>query len=917
MAAASQFSSKPKSKQDLDELLLGKRASLNPIFNPKTVALIGASEHPGTVAHKALSTLLSSSLGKRVFPIHPQQDEILGVRTYPHLSAVPATADLVVVATAAEVVPDVIGECVQTCVKGAIVLSSGFSECGEAGGLLEARISEKLRGSQMRVLGPSCLGVINALAEFNSTPGLPMPFVGSVAFITQSGALGTAILDWSLKAIVGLSAFVSVGTMLDVGWGDLIDYFGNDPRTHSILLCIESIGDVRSFLSAAREVSLNKPIIVLKAGRTETAIQAGGRRSNGIMDDEVLEAAFRRVGVLQVEDINDLFCTADALSKQPRPSGPRLMVVSNAVGPGELADDSVIASGAELANLSPQSREEFDKVLAPNGSGSKHVSGDVLGDGRPENYFEAVQIAAKDPNCDGLLLVMVPLAFSDPRKATELLLTLRNAGNKPVLASFMGGESAAAEEILMRACIPTFTSAYSAARVFNYMWRYSYNLSGLYETPVLHAEMTEAALRQLATSTIHNARDGGRSVLTEIECKTLLGAYGISTLESRLARGQEEAVRIAREIGFPVVAKAVHEGKTEKIAFEGMSLDLLDEDAVRRAWTFIAERVSDGAGAGDSCGILLQRAVEVDSYELKVASRTDPQFGPVLVFEAGGKLATVFKDRSVGLPPLNATLARRMMEQTRVYTALQCTDGRATADLADLETLLVRLSQLVVEQPWIKELEINLLASSRHLLAVDGRVTLHDTAGSEDKLPRPAIRPYPVQYVTPWIMKDGQTITIRPIRAEDEPLLVKFHERLSDRSVYLRYFQGVALHQRTTHDRLTRICFIDYDREIALVAERRDPQTQERQIIALGNLTKTHRGNNAEVAVITSDDYHGRGLGSEMLRRMLRVARDEKVDHVLATTLLENQQMCTMLKRLGFQVSINLDDNLVEAELAL
>jgi len=301
---------------------------------------------------------------------------------------------------------------------------------------------------------------------------------------------------------------------------------------------------------------------------------------------------------------------------------------------------------------------------------------------------------------------------------------------------------------------------------------------------------------------------------------------------------------------------------------------------------------------------------------LKVASRTDPQFGPVLVFGAGGKLATVFKDRSVGLPPLNATLARRMMEQTRIYTALQRTDGRATANLARLETLLVRLSQLVVEQPWIKELEINLLASSQHLLAVDGRVTLH-AAGSEDKLPRPAIRPYPVQYVTPWIMKDGQTITIRPIRAEDEPLLVKFHERLSDRSVYLRYFQGVALHQRTTHDRLTRICFIDYDREIALVAERRDPQTQERQIIALGNLTKTHRGNNAEVAVITSDDYHGRGLGSEMLRRMLRVARDEKVDHVLATTLLENQQMCTMLKRLGFQVSINLDDNLVEAELAL
>jgi len=908
VATASQFPSSPKSMQDFDELLLGRRASLNPMFHPKAVAVLGPVERAGTVAQKVLTMLLSGPLAKAVFPIHPHQERILGIRSYPQLSAVPAVVDLAVIATPAEMVPEAIGACVHAGVKGTIVLSSGFSKCGGAGRQLEAQICENLRGSRMRVLGPSCLGVINAVTEFNATPGLPMPMGGSVAFITESGALAMAILDWSLKAIVGLSAFVSVGTMLDVGWGDLIDYFGNDPRTQTILLCMESVGNIRSFLSAAREVSLNKPILVLKAGRSEAAIRATGWRSNDITDDEALQAAFRRVGVLQVDDIGDLFYTADALSKQPRPNGPRLMVVSNAIGAGELAADGVIASGAELGTLSLQSREDFDKVLAPNAS--KDASGDVLGEGSPEKYLEAVQIAAKDSNCDGVLLAAVPLAFSNPRRATELLLTLPEAG-KPILASFMGGESATAEEIVMRACIPVFPCAHTAARVFNYMWRYSYNLGGLYETPILHADVTEAALRQLAASTIQNARDAARTVLTEMECRTLLAAYGISTVHGRSAHGEEEAVRIAREIGFPVVVKA-SEHTAEEIDLE--PIDLVDEAAVRRAWRFMAERVTKGGEAGHAA-MVLRPAIKINGYELMVTSRTDPQFGPVLVFAAGGKLANVFRDRAVGLPPLNATLARRMMEQTRIYSALQRNDGRSRLDLGGLESLLVRMSQLVVEQPSINEIQLKLFVSPEQLLGVDAHVTIHD-AGSVDMLPTPAIRPYPVNYVSPWIMKDGQAITIRPIRPEDEPLMVKFHERLSDRSVYLRYFQGVALHQRTTHDRLTRICFIDYDREIALIAERRDPQTQERQIIALGNLTKMHRGNDAEVAAITSDEYHGRGLGSEMMRRLLRVARDENIERVLATTLPENQQMCAMLKRLGFQVTINLDDNLVEAELA-
>jgi acetyltransferase len=678
-----------------------------------------------------------------------------------------------------------------------------------------------------------------------------------------------------------------------------------------ILLHMETLGNVRSFLSAAREVSLNKPVIVLKTGRSRSPAQVMAWQPNGEADDEVVEAAFRRVGVLRVDTIDDLFFTADALSKQPRPKGPRLMVISNAGGPEVLAADSVVAMGGELAELPPQARRELDGAL-PAQSGQRD-SGDIRDGGSPEAYVKAVDIAARDSNCDGLLLVTVPLAFSDPRRATELLLNMHKNAGKPVLACLLGGTTAAREEVVIKACIPTLPSPHTAARVFNFMWRYSYNLRGIYETPMFRSNGTEQALRELATSMVHAARDSGRNILTEIEAMSLLAAYGISSVTTRLASSEEEAVRIASEIGFPVELRVVCDKGTPAAGVEGMPLDLFDADTVRSAWKMIMRQLAEKGKGGERFALALQPKQAAECYDLRIASKLDPQLGPVLLFGAGGKLPNLFRDRAVGLPPLNATLARRVMERTEIYKALR----QLPVDLANLEAVLVHCGELVVEQPWIREMEIHLSASGKSLLARSVRVEVHGPQVRREQLPRPAIRPYPTQHVSSWVTKDGQAVTIRPIRAEDEPLMIKFHEGLSDRSVYLRYFQGMALDQRTTHDRLTRICFIDYDREIALVAERRDPHTEERRIIALGNLTKTHRGNDGEIAAITSDECQGRGLGSEMLRRLLQIARDENLERIIGTTLPENRQMCAMLKRLGFRLTVNLDDNLVEGELPL
>jgi acetyltransferase len=761
----------------------------------------------------------------------------------------------------------------------------------------------------MRLIGPNCLGIMNPTVGLNATFAKDAPKTGNVAFLSQSGALLTAILDWSIREEVGFSAIVSTGSMLDVGWGDLIYHFGDDPRTKSILLYMESVGDARSFVSAAREVALTKPIIVIKAGRFQASSRAAASHTGALTgNDEVLEAAFRRSGVLRVHQIADLFYMAEVLGRQPRPKGPRLTILTNAGGPAVLATDSLVSTGGEIAELSQETVQHLNEFLPAHWSHNNPI--DVLGDADADRYGRALEIASRDPNSDGLLVILAPQGMTDPAQVAERLKPYGHDSGKPVLATWMGGNSVSAgKDILNAAGIPTFRYPDTAARAFTYMWRYTYNLRGLYETPALTEQFELASeSRNQIERIIQNARSHGRVLLNELESKQLLSLYGIPTVETRAASTEDEAVRMAAEIGFPVVLKVLSETITHKTDVGGVKLNLQDEAAVRAAFRAIQSSVSEKVGPGRFSGVTVQPMVKLDGYELIVGSISDPQFGPVVLFGSGGQLVEVYADRALALPPLNTTLAQRMMEQTRVYTALRGVRGRKPVNTAALETLLVRFGQLVLEQSWIAEIDINpLLASPERLLALDARIVLYGPDVTLNELPKPAIRPYPLQYVSAWTMKDGSPITIRPIRPEDEPLMVKFHETLSDRSVYLRYFYSLSLSRRVAHDRLLRICFGDYDREMALVAELTDSGSGERRIIAVGRMNKLHNKNEAEVAILVSDQYQNQGLGDELLRRVVEIARHEKLSRLSAEMLPDNMGMQVLFRRQGFQISAGED----------
>jgi acetyltransferase len=889
---------------------------LDAIFRPEAVAVIGASDRPGSVGRTVMWNLISNPFGGTVFPVNERRQNVLGIKAYPRISDVPARVELAVITAPAPAVPQIIRECVEAAVEGAIIISAGFRETGPEGADLERQTLEEARRGRMRIVGPNCLGVMNPTTGLNATFASGMARPGSVGFLSQSGALMTAILDRSFQENVGFSAFVSAGSMMDVGWGDLIYYLGDDPNTESVVIYMESVGDARSFLSAAREVALTKPIIVIKAGRTEAASHAAASHTGSLTgSDEVLDAAFMRSGVLRVETIADLFEMAETLGKQPRPKGSRLTILTNAGGPAVLATDALIAGGGELAEVSPEILEELDSFLPGPWSHGNPI--DVLGDADPNRYARTLETTAKDPNSDGLLVVLTPQDMTEPTETAQSLVPHARGTRKPVLASWMGGaEVAAGTSILNGGGIPTFDYPDSAARAFANMWRYTYNLRGIYETPELAAEGNDVD-RERAEEIIAEVRDAGRTILTEFESKALLAAYGIPTVETRIARSAEEATELAGHLGYPVVLKLNSNTITHKTDVGGVRLNLQSPEEVRRAYEEIESAIGENFSPEDFAGATVQPMVSLEGYELIVGSSLDPQFGPVLLFGSGGQLVEVYKDRALALPPLTTTLARRTMEQTRIFEALKGVRGRAPVDAAALEKLFVRFGELVAEQPWIREMDINpLLASPEHLISLDARVVLHDRE-TED-LPRTAIRPYPKQYIWAGETREGEPVTIRPIRPEDEPLMVKFHESLSEQSVYMRYFHMLDLNQRTAHERLTRICFIDYDREMAFVAERTDPQSGEKEILGVARLSR--RGgipDEAEFSVLISDRFQRRGLGTLLLNKLLIVGRTEGLRRITADILFENYPMQRISKRLGFRLRRDTREMVMKADLEL
>ena len=866
------------------------RTALESFFRPASVAVIGATDREGSVGCTVVTNLVQGSYRGRVYPVNRKHKELFGVPCYPSPKDLPEPADLAVIVTPAATVPGVVRECVDVGVRSAIVISAGFKERGAEGLELERQVKAELRRGSMRLVGPNCLGMMNPWIGLNATFAKNIAQSGNVAFLSQSGALLTAILDWSLQEQVGFSAIVSTGSMLDVNWGDLISFYGEDPKTQSILLYMESVGDARSFLSAAREVALSKPIILIKAGRTEAASKAASSHTGALTgSDEVFDAALRRCGVLRVQNIADLFYMAETLSKQPRPRGPRLTILTNAGGPGVLATDALIANGGKLAPLSSDAEAALSAFLPPHWSHANPI--DILGDADPERYAKALRIAIEDPTSDGLLVILAPQGMTSPAEVAKRVAPYAKEHNKPLLASWMGGKDVAKGEADLSASgIPTFPYPDTAARAFDYMWSYSEHLRGLYETPAIADTLEGAeARRQKAEKLIRSVLRKKRTLLTEAESKELLSLYSIPTVTTKVARSAQEAVERAAQIGYPVVLKLHSETVTHKTDVGGVKLNLSNAHEVRYAYRKIENSVSASAGREAFQGVTVQPMVRTEGYELILGSSLDPLFGPVLLFGSGGQLVEVYRDHALALPPLNATLAQRLLEQTKIYVALQGVRGRPPVDLGGLKGVLVAFSQLIVDLPRIAEVDINpLLASSDRILALDARVVLVDRKTSDEALPRPAIRPYPLQYISPWKMKDGAEVTIRPVRPEDEPAMAKFHELLSDETVYLRYFHMAKLDTRVAHERLLRKCFIDYDREMALVAELSGANSRVPPIVAVGRLSRRPLSEEAELAVVVADRYQHQGLGGELIARLVKIARAEGLKRIVAEFHSEN-----------------------------
>lgn len=880
-------------------------SQLDPIFNPKVVAVIGATETEGSVGKTVMQNLISGDFQGKIIPINPRRPTILGLQAYQNVTEVPSSIDLAIIVTPSHTVPSIIESCIAKKIPAAVIISAGFKEIGPEGLALETQI-RSLAKDKIRIIGPNCLGIMNPLIGLNATFAADIAKKGNLAFISQSGALCTAVLDWSLQENIGFSGFISIGSMLDVNFGDLIDYFGNDPSTHSILIYMENWGDAGSFLSAAREVSLSKPIILIKAGRSEESAKAAASHTGALSgSDDAFSAALQRVGVLRVDTIADLFAMAAMLSKQEKPKGPNLSIITNAGGPGVIATDALIQHKGSLAKLDKQSMASYNQFLPGPWSHSNPI--DILGDASPERYAKTLEIALQDSASDGILVILTPQDMTDPTETARALVPFAK-GEKPILASWMGGKRVEeGREILIKAGIPTFDYPDIACQTFASIWNYASHLKSLYEIPSSSDMQID---RQKAEKIIETAKKENRTLLDEYESKQILEAYEIPTVPTKIAKTAKEAVEQAQKMGFPLVLKLYSKTITHKSDVGGVKLNLTDIQAVEKAFEEIYTAVKEKEGEGHFDGVTVQPMIKLDGYELILGSSHDPELGAVLLFGSGGQLVEVYQDRALGLPPLTTTLARKMIQETKVYHALQGVRGKKAVDLKKLEKILVQFSRLITEQKWISECDINpLLVSHDQFIALDARIVLHDPKTKEDALPKPAIRPFPLQYVEKYQLTKQTEILLRPICPEDEPLMVSFHQGLSEESVQHRYLESIQLQDRIVHERLQQMCFIDYAREMAIIA------IKDQDILGVVRLSKIPGTKTGVLTLIIQDAWQNQGLGSKLLEKIIQIAKEENLQKIEARMLDKNKPMQKLFQQ--FKFSMTPEEGLIKAWIQL
>ncbi|MDP3742852.1 MAG: bifunctional acetate--CoA ligase family protein/GNAT family N-acetyltransferase [Methylotenera sp.] len=878
---------------------------LKPLFAPKSVAVFGASDRIDAVGQIVFQNMLQSGYQGALYPINPARAEIQGCRAYSSISQIAEPVELAVIATPPQSVPDIIEECGKHHVKAAVIITAGFGEAGEEGKALERAVLENAQRYGIRLIGPNCLGVMRPDIGLNATFNKGSAITGNLAFVSQSGALCTAILDWAQSNDVGFSSVISMGSSVDVDFGEILDYLISDVKTQSILLYIEGIHDARGFMSAIRAAARIKPVILVKVGRHAVGSKAAMSHTASLVgSDDAFEAAVKRAGVVRVKSITQLFSAAKALSCGFHPTGNRLAIVTNGGGPGVMATDCAADLGLVMATLSDVTIERLNQVLPPTWSHGNPV--DIIGDAQADRYRNAVQACLEDPNVDGVLTILTPQAMTKPLEAAKAVIELSNQYSKPLLTSWMGGEQVTESRAAFKlAKKPTFRTPEPAVEVFSFLSAYHKNQKLLMQMPgplSHHLEPDVEGARMI----IEGALQERRKVLSEMESKALLSAFHIPVAQTMVAHSPNEALLIAQQMGFPVAMKVNSPNITHKSDAGGVLLNLANAQAVRAAYHEIIDNVKLNRPDAIMDGISIQPMImKPNGRELMVGVTNDPVFGPIITFGAGGTTIEIMGDRSVTLPPLNSFLVKDLIQGTHVSKMLGAFRHMPPADMDALESVLLRVSEMVCELPMLMEMDINPLILDEHgALAADARVVVEFRQPSADRYAHMAIYPYPTHLVTNWQLADGTEVVIRPIRPEDAVLTQEFVHNLSEESRYARFMNSV---QELSESMLVRFTQIDYSREMALLAVT-DIKGKEVEL-GVARFAINPDAESCEFALVVADSMHGKGLGNKLMIALMDAARSKGLKSMEGEVLKDNASMLKLMTRLGFSIETSTEDD--------
>ena len=873
---------------------------LDHMFNPKSIAVIGASNRKDSVGYGVMKNLKEGDFDGKIYPINIKRNKVQGLKAYKSVKDINNEINLAIIATPASTVIDLVKECGKKNVLNVIIMSSGFKEIGKKGNEDSKKILNIARSYNMRVMGPNCMGFIKPSMNLNATFANEMPKKGNIAFISQSGALGSATLDWAREYDFGFSFFASLGSMIDISFHDVIDYLGKDPYTKSIIIYMESLEEARKFLSAARSFSRTKPIVVLKSGKSDQGAKAALSHTGCLAgNDEVFDAAFKRAGIIRVNEIDDLFDCARTLSKQKRPRGNKLAIITNAGGPGVISTDYLIERNGKLAELSDKTISKLNKDLPKNWSGRNPV--DILGDANAKDYKKAVQTCIEDKNVDGVLVILTPQSMTDSVKIAEEISSIKEGFEKPILASWMGGQSIKkGSDILEKKDIPVFAYPEKAIKSFIYLYNYMRNLELLYQTPATIPHAFNPRTNE-NKKIIEKIKKEKRNYLKTEEVKKFLENYFIPMSKSGLAKSPKEAGEISDSLGYPVAMKVISPDITHKTDVEGVELNIFNKEDVIKTFNKINKKVKKNKPKAKIQGVLIDQMDSKD-YELLIGCKKDPIFGPSIVFGMGGVAVNVFRDIKIGLPPLNMALSQRLIEETKIYNLLKGYRNMQGVDLEALRFLLYKFAYLIMDFPEIKEIDLNPFKIDKTGgLVVDANIVLDKKylkkKTEEKRYSHLVISPYPKEYIKEIKLKNKKKVILRPIKPEDEPLEKKMFEEMSKKTQRFRFFGQI---KDITHKLLIRYTQIDYDREIAIIAETK--VDGKKKMAGVARIISDPYDDSAEFAIVVADPYQNKGIGSELMNYILNIAREKNIKYIYAYFLEDNDIMGNMFEKRGFRI---------------